>query len=179
MSVCVVTTALLLAFSSCSKNKQESVTSGAEATNAELSDEQFDNFDRKELIKIAIENQKKSYAPYSTYNVSAALIASSGKIYTGVNVENASYPVGVCAERVAICKAISEGEHGIKAIAIVGGKNYTVQDFCAPCGMCRQAMREFCDPKKMRVVFAKSQGEYKELSLEELLPESFGPDALK
>ena len=136
------------------------------------------NFDRKELIKIAIENQKNSYAPYSSYNVSAALLTSSGKIYTGVNVENASYPAGVCAERTAICKAVSDGEREICAIAIVGGKNYTVKDFCAPCGICRQTMREFCDPKKMRVIFAKSQDEYKELSLEELLPESFGPDAL-
>lgn len=135
-------------------------------------------FDRAELIRIAIENQRNSYAPYSGFNVSAAVLAESGVVYTGVNVENASYPVGVCAERNAICNAVNCGERVIVAIAIVGGPNYEIRDYCAPCGMCRQTMREFCDPSAMRVIFAKSPTDYMEMSLEEMLPESFGPEAL-
>ena len=136
-------------------------------------------FDREELIRKAMVNQKRSYAPYSHYNVSAAVLAGSGKIYLGVNVENASYPAGICAERNAIFHAIQEGEREIVAVAIVGGPNYTVKDFCPPCGVCRQVMREFCDPRKMLVIFAKSIKEYKEMTLEQLLPESFGPEALQ
>ena len=136
------------------------------------------DFDRAALIQMAIDNQVNSYAPYSNFNVSAAVLTASGKIYLGVNVENASFPVGVCAERNAICQAVGCGEREIVAIAIVGGPNYEVHDYCAPCGVCRQTMREFCDPAKLRVIFAKSPEDYKEMSLEELLPESFGPDAL-
>lgn len=137
------------------------------------------NFDRKQLIQIAIDNQKNSYAPYSKYNVSAAVLMSSGKIYAGVNVENASYPAGICAERNAIFDAIECGETQIIAVAIVGGRNYSIKDYCTPCGICRQVMREFCNPKEMRVIFAKSPSDYKEMTLDELLPESFGPDVLK
>lgn len=143
---------------------------------AEVSDE---NFDREQLIQIAIDNQKNSYAPYSNYNVSAAVLMDSGKIYTGVNVENASYPAGICAERNAIFHAVQCGERNITAIAIAGGPEYEVHDYCAPCGICRQVMREFCNPEKMHVIFAKSTKDYKDMTLEELLPESFGPDALE
>jgi len=131
------------------------------------------------LIQAAIDNQKHSYAPYSNYNVSAAVLMDSGKIYSGTNVENASYPVGICAERNAISHAVACGERKIIAIAIVGGANYTHNDFCAPCGMCRQFIREFGNPKEITVIFAKSVTEFKEMSLEELLPESFGPASLK
>ncbi len=137
------------------------------------------DFDRASLIQIAIDNQKNSYAPYSHYNVSAAVLMDSGEIYTGVNVENASYPAGICAERNAIIHAIGMGEKAIVAIAIVGGPNYEIHDYCAPCGICRQVMREFCVPSEMKVIFAKSVDDYKEMTLEELLPESFGPDALE
>lgn len=136
-------------------------------------------FDIEQLIRIAIDNQKYSYAPYSEYNVSAAVLMDSGIVYKGVNVENASYPAGICAERNAIFDAIECGERKIVAIAIVGGPNYTIKDYCAPCGICRQVMREFCDPKEMRVIFAKTETDYKNMSLEELLPESFGPKALE
>lgn len=136
-------------------------------------------FDRAKLIQAAIDNQVNSYAPYSNYNVSAAVLMDSGVVYTGVNVENASYPAGICAEQNAIAHAAARGERRIVAIAIVGGSNYEVNDYCAPCGICRQVMREFCDPKEMRVIFAKSPEDYREMSLEELLPESFGPDALE
>ena len=136
------------------------------------------DFDRAKLIKMAMDNQKNSYAPYSHYNVSAAALMGSGKIYLGVNVENASYPAGICAERNAIFHAVQEGERQLVAIAIVGGPNYSIKDYCAPCGVCRQVMREFCNPKEMQVIFAKSPTDYKGMTLEELLPESFGPEAL-
>ena len=137
------------------------------------------DFDRKALIQAAIDNQKNSYAPYSHFNVSAAVLMDSGKVYLGVNVENASYSVGICAERSAIFHAAACGERQIAAIAIVGGPNYTITDYCSPCGMCRQTMREFCDPKDMKVIMAKSPDDYKEMTLEELLPESFGPETLQ
>lgn len=132
----------------------------------------------KELIRVAIENQKNSYAPYSHFNVSAAALMGSDKIYTGVNVENASYPAGICAERNAVFHAAACGERELKAIAIVGGPDYTIKDYCAPCGICRQVMREFCDPKKMHVIIAKSETDFKDMLLDELLPESFGPEML-
>ncbi len=132
----------------------------------------------EDLIKIAKDHLKNSYAPYSGFNVSAAVLMDSGRVYTGVNVENASYPAGICAERNAIFNAIGCGEKRIKAIAIVGGHNFKIETFCPPCGICRQVMREFCDPKAMRVIIAKSEEDYREMTLEELLPESFGPENL-
>ena len=137
-----------------------------------------ESFDRAELIRTAMNNLKYSYAPYSGYNVSSAVLMDSGRVYCGVNVENASYPAGICAERNAIFHAVGCGERKIRAIAIVGGPHYGIRDYCAPCGICRQVMREFGDPAKMRVIFAKSPSDYKDMSLEELLPESFGPDSL-
>lgn len=131
------------------------------------------------LIKCAFEAQKNSYAPYSNFNVAAALLCSSGKIYTGVNVEDASYRAGICAERNAIFHAIAEGERHFIAIAIVGGLNGVVTDYCPPCGVCRQGMREFANPKNFLVIMAKTPNDYIEKTLEELLPMSFGPDNLK
>ena len=134
--------------------------------------------DRKQLIREALDCLVNSYAPYSGYNVAAAVLCSSGKIYTGVNVENASYPAGICAERNAISHAVACGEKEITAIAIAGGANYCASDYCPPCGICRQVMREFCDPEKLTVIFARSETDYKEMTLEQLLPESFGPQML-
>ena len=134
---------------------------------------------RAELIQAALDAQKNSYAPYSKFNVGAAVLCASGKIYTGTNVENASYPAGLCAERTAIFHAIASGEKQICAVAIVGGLNFTTSDYCAPCGMCRQVMREFANPENLLVIMAKSPTDYVEKTLEELLPMSFGPDSLK
>jgi cytidine deaminase len=134
--------------------------------------------DHKQLIQAALDSMPNSYAPYSSYNVSAAVLCSSGKIYTGVNVENASYPAGICAERTAISHAAACGERKIEAIAIVGGKDFTPSDYCAPCGICRQVMREFCDPDEMIVIIARSVSDYKQMTLQQLLPESFGPEML-
>lgn len=135
-------------------------------------------FDREKLIRAAIDHLDYSYAPYSGFHVSAAVLMDSGNIYTGINVENASYPAGICAERNAIFHAISSGEKRIKAIAIVGGQDQENLVYCSPCGICRQVMREFCDPKEMSVLMARSEEDYKEMTLEDLLPESFGPEML-
>lgn len=134
---------------------------------------------RKEMIQEAIDNLKNSYAPYSNFNVSAVMLMSSGKTYSGVNVENSGFSVTSCAERNALFHAVSEGERELEMAVIVGGKNGNIEDYCMPCGMCRQAMREFADPSKMKVIIAKSVDDYKEFTLEELLPHSFGPEDLQ
>lgn len=131
------------------------------------------------LVEKAIEVLPNSYAPYSHYNVAAAALFDSGKIYTGTNVENASYGASVCAERNAIFRAAAEGERKLIALAVVGGPEGEIEDeYCAPCGICRQVMREFADLENMIVISAKSPDDYKEYALAELLPESFGPEHL-
>lgn len=136
--------------------------------------------DRAKLIQMAIDYQSHSYAPYSNYNVSAAVLMSTGKIYCGVNIENAAYPAGICAEDNAINMAIADNKDSyIVAIAIIGGPNYTVRDYCAPCGISRQVIREFYKPSVTRVIFAKSPEDFKDMSVDELLPFSFGPEALE
>lgn len=134
----------------------------------------------QELIKSAIDARKKAYAPYSGYQVGAAVLTSELRIYTGCNIENAAYSPGICAERTAISKAVSEGWRKLKAIAIVGSpKGDTISQFAFPCGMCRQVIREFADPAKFFVIVAKSIQDYKVYLLDQLLPESFGPENLK
>ena len=134
----------------------------------------------EELLKEAKRARKKSYAPYSRYQVGAALLTGSGKIYTGCNIENAGYSATNCAERTAFFKAVSEGERRFQKIAIAGGKEKEKADQpCTPCGICRQVMMEFCDPKTFQIVIADPENGYKEFTLEELLPYGFGPDNLK
>ena len=113
-----------------------------------------------------------SYSPYSNFRVGAALVGKSGKIYTGCNVENAAYTPTNCAERTAIFKAVSEGEREFTAIAIVGGKGDEIADFCAPCGVCRQVLTEFCD-KDFRIILGTPDN-VKAYTIAELLPLSFG-----
>lgn len=132
----------------------------------------------KQLIKEAIHSLKYSYTPYSNFKVGAALLTSDFKIYTGCNIENASYTPTNCAERTAYFKAVSEGHKEFLAIAIVGGKDGVLNDFCSPCGVCRQVMMEFCEPKSFLVILAKSEEEYKVYTLEEILPLGFGPHSL-
>ena len=134
------------------------------------------------LIENALEVLDYSYAPYSGFNVAAAVLADSGRIYTGVNVENASYPAGICAECNAVAKAVSCGERRIRSIAIVS-RNTKARDgedsgYTSPCGICRQVLREFSDPQELKVLMAKNVNDYKEMTLEELLPLSFGPESL-
>ncbi len=130
-----------------------------------------------ELMRLAISAREYAYAPYSEFRVGAALLGKSGKVYTGCNVENAGYSPTNCAERTALFKAISEGEREFDAIAVVGGKYETIADFCAPCGVCRQALAEFCDDD-FRVVLGTPEN-IRVVSFAELLPFSFGKNDLK
>lgn len=132
----------------------------------------------KELIREALEARKASYAPYSGFRVGAALLTGEHRIYRGCNIENAAYTPTNCAERTAFFKAVSEGERKFTAIAIVGGSQEKPENLCAPCGVCRQVMREFCDPESFQVILATGEENYRIYLLKELLPESFGPDNL-
>ncbi|MCR5762901.1 MAG: cytidine deaminase [Treponema sp.] len=132
----------------------------------------------KNLITTAFDMLKRAYTPYSHWKVGAGLLDADGKIWGGCNIENAAYGPSNCAERTAFFKAVSEGSTKFKAIAVVGGNEGVVKDYCAPCGVCRQVMREFCDPKTFRIILAKSEDDYKVYTLEELLPESFGPSTM-
>lgn len=126
----------------------------------------------EKLIKKAVEMLNFSYAPYSNFHVGAALLTSEGEIFTGCNIENAAYGPTNCAERTAVFKAVSEGKKNFVAIAIAGGKNGKIEDFCSPCGVCRQVLAEFCK-KDFEIILAKSTDDYKIMTLEQLLPESF------
>lgn len=126
----------------------------------------------KELIEKALEAKENAYVPYSNFHVGAAILTENNEIYTGCNIEIASYSPTICAERTAIFKAVSEGHRDIKAIAIVGDSHMTF-----PCGVCRQVIREF--GLKAKIIIANSVDDYKEYNLEELLPYSFGPEDLK
>lgn len=132
----------------------------------------------KNLIREAIRGMSHAYAPYSNQYVGAALLTTKEKIYAGCNIENAAYGPTNCAERTALFKAISEGEKKFAAIAIVGGKKGMIEDFYPPCGVCRQVLREFVDPKTFLVILARSEDDYVIYSLEALLPLSFGPEHL-
>jgi cytidine deaminase len=129
----------------------------------------------EKLIDTAIEQLKFSYTPYSNFKVGAALLTKSGKIYTGCNIENASYTPTNCAERTAFFKAVSEGVRDFQAICIVGGKDGKLTEYTAPCGVCRQVMMEFCNPKTFRIILAVDKERYEIYTLEELMPLGFGP----
>lgn len=126
----------------------------------------------RQLVEKAFEMTNFSYAPYSNFTVGAALLTDEGEIYTGCNIENAAYGPSNCAERTAVFKAVSEGKKNFKAIAVVGGLNKKIEDYCSPCGVCRQVLAEFCD-KDFKVIMAKSLDDIKILTLGDLLPESF------
>ena len=126
--------------------------------------------DDQELVELARLARHKAYAPYSHYDVGAALLAKSGQVFTGCNVENAVYPMVMCAERTAIVKAVSEGQREFVAIAIA------TRNGGSPCGACRQVMREFAP--HLRVLLADDAGRVRQFSLDQLLPDSFGPESL-
>lgn len=133
----------------------------------------------KELVDATIAARKMAYTPYSGFQVGAALLTKSGKIYRGCNIENASLTPTNCAERTAFFKAVSEGEKEFEAIAIVGGKAESdISDYCPPCGVCRQVMMEFCDPDQFHVILARSPEEWKVYTLRDLLPLGFGKSDL-
>jgi len=127
----------------------------------------------KDLIKLARGARSKAYAPYSKFKVGAALLAKNGKVYTGCNVENASYGLTCCAERNAVFQAVGRGERDFIAIAIVSDS----PEPTAPCGACRQVLNEFTP--EMEVIMAGAKGQVKTRKLKELLPDSFGPKSLK
>lgn len=129
----------------------------------------------EKLIDTAIKQLKFSYTPYSNFKVGAALLTKSGKIYTGCNIENASYTPTNCAERTAFFKAVSEGVRDFQAICIVGGKDGKLTEYTAPCGVCRQVMMEFCNPKTFQIILAVDKERYEIYTLEELMPLGFGP----
>jgi len=120
---------------------------------------------QRELVAQAMDARERAYAPYSGYRVGATLLGKSGRVYTGCNVENAVYPLCTCAERVAVVKAVSEGERGFVALAIV------TENGGAPCGSCRQVLREFGEG--IVVLIADATGDYRETTVAELLPDSF------
>ena len=130
-----------------------------------------------ELMRLAEDARAYSYTPYSHFAVGAALLTKSGKVYTGCNIENASYTPTVCAERTAVFKAVSEGEREFAAIAIIGGPAGQKGRFCAPCGVCRQVLREFC-ALDLRILLGTTE-EVQTFTLGDLLPTSFAPSDLK
>ncbi len=135
--------------------------------------------DDERLVELAFEARKRSYAPYSHWTVGAALLATDGTVYQGCNIENAAYSPSNCAERTAFHRAVFDGCRSFEAIAVVGGpQGQEASDFCAPCGVCRQVMQEFCDPATFRIVLGRSDGQRKTYRLGQLMPEGFGPDKL-
>ncbi|MGI5999565.1 MAG: cytidine deaminase [Candidatus Merdisoma sp.] len=151
--------------------------------------------DDKTLMRTAIQAREYSYSPYSKFRVGAALLCADGSVYTGCNMENAAFTPGICAERTAIYKAVSEGKREFQAIAIVGGAlghkvnsaeggregalGQEALSVTAPCGVCRQVMREFCDPESFRIILGTGEEDLHIYLLKELLPLSFGPENLE
>lgn len=128
----------------------------------------------EELVQMAVKMHDYSYVPYSHFPVGAALLCQDGRVFTGCNVENAAFGSTICAERTALLKAVSEGcREGFTTIAIAGQGS----DFCWPCGACRQMLYEFAPD--LRVLAARGDGQWKQARLSELLPNGFGPNALK
>ncbi len=132
----------------------------------------------KELFQAAVKAMKNSYSPYSNCKVGAALLCENGKVYTGANIENAAFGPTVCAERVAVFKAVSEGEKDFSKIAVVGGKNGVIKGVFAPCGVCRQVLREFCKDDFI-ILLGETEENYKTATLKELLPLSFSPENVR
>lgn len=141
--------------------------------------EYIPKIEEAELVRRALEARKRAYVPYSHWAVGAALLTKDGKVYEGCNIENAAYTPTNCAERTAIFKAVSEGEREFAAIAVVGGRETEeAENICAPCGVCRQVMMEFCDPDTFRVILGTKDGVQVSQTLKEMLPYGFGPDVL-
>ena len=133
----------------------------------------MDKINAAELMSAAVKARESAYAPYSGFKVGAALLCDDGSVYTGCNVENASYPCGICAERIAAAKAVSEGRKRFTACAVTGSS----AEKCTPCGICRQFLYEFAPD--MTVLCGNKDGEYDEAKLSELLPRGFGASSME
>ena len=133
----------------------------------------------EELIRLAMEAMKRAYTPYSGFKVGAALMTEDGKVYQGCNIENAAYTPTNCAERTAFFKAVSEGVKEFTAICVVGGMNKELTEYAPPCGVCRQVMMEFCNPKEFEIILAVDKEHYEVFLLKDLLPLGFGPGNLE
>ena len=131
------------------------------------------------LLAAAQAARDNAYAPYSKFKVGAAVETVDGEIFTGCNIENAAYTPTNCAERTAFFKAVSEGVRDFEAICIVGGKNQKATGYTAPCGVCRQVMMEFCNPKTFKIILAIDRENYRIYTLEDMLPQGFGPANLE
>lgn len=132
---------------------------------------------KEQLASLAMDAMEKAYSPYSDYKVGAALLCKDGSIYTGCNVENASFSVTNCAERTAFFKAVSDGKRDFSSIAICGGKDGVIEGLFPPCGVCRQVMREFCEDE-FEIHLLTKEG-IETYTLGELLPVSFAPKTIK
>ena len=130
----------------------------------------------KELALTAIKAMNTAYAPYSGYRVGAALLTEDGRVYTGCNIENASFTPTVCAERTAVFKAVSEGERRFVMLAVAGGKDGEIEGTFPPCGVCRQVLSEFCSPEMPIALVKDADGNCEMHTLGELLPLSFKLD---
>lgn len=134
--------------------------------------------EQKSLVDAARTARLKSYSPYSHFQVGAALLTADGEIFTGCNIESAAFSATNCAERTAIFKAVSEGKKEFSAIAVVGAYEGHPLTFCSPCGVCRQVLREFCNPDTFQILLSQEDYLTRSYSLKELLPEGFGPEDL-
>lgn len=132
--------------------------------------------DTRELIQRALAARELAYAPYSGFCVGAALETAEGEVFTGCNIENSGFSPTNCAERTAFFKAVSEGRRSFRRIVVVGGVRGPVTGYCAPCGVCRQVMAEFCDPKTFQILLAKSPEDWRTYTLDELLPLAQHPE---
>lgn len=139
---------------------------------------QYNCVEDEVLISQAIEAMKKAYVPYSHFKVGAALLTNTGEIYQGCNIENAAYSPTNCAERTAFFRAVFDGHKKFNKICVVGGKEGNIEGLCAPCGVCRQVMMEFCDYESFEIILAEDEKTYKKYTLSQLLPEGFGPKDL-
>ncbi len=124
------------------------------------------------LIQEAMAAMQRAYAPYSGFFVGAALLAADGQVFTGCNIENASFTPTVCAERTAVFKAVSAGVRDFQMLAVVGGKGGNITGICPPCGVCRQVLAEFCPPD-LPILLAEPPDRFRRITLGELLPYSF------
>ena len=132
----------------------------------------------QDLCKAAVAAMERAYAPYSGYTVGAALLAADGTVYTGCNIENASYTPTVCAERTAVFKAVSDGAREFTMLAVAGGQGGAIQGAFPPCGVCRQVLAEFCPPS-FPVLVVTGANSYERYTLADLLPLAFSPDHVK